>query len=105
MIVVDTDHLSVFADTRDPRSVLLKSRLEATDDSVTCTIVSVEEVFRGWLAFIHRQREAHRQISAYSRLAQFIRFLNDWQILPFDESRQTSSCSCAVRGFALEAWI
>lgn len=59
MILLDTDHLSVFTDERDPRHAVLSRRLEATTEPVACTIVSVEEVLRGWLAIIRRVREVH----------------------------------------------
>jgi predicted nucleic acid-binding protein len=86
MIVLDADHLSVFADERDARHELLNTRLEAAEAPIACAIVSVEEVLRGWLAFIHRQRDVHRQTIAYARLAKFISFLSDLRILPFDRA-------------------
>jgi hypothetical protein len=59
MIQLDTDHLSVFTDERGPRHGLLNRRLEPAAEQVACTIVSVEEVLRGWLAIIHRLRDVH----------------------------------------------
>ena len=85
MILLDTDHLSVFTDERDPRHGLLNGRMEAAAEQVACTIVSVEEVLRGWLAIIHRLRDVHQQIPAYVRLEQFFKILSDWEIAPFDE--------------------
>jgi predicted nucleic acid-binding protein len=68
MILLDTDHFSVFLDERDLRHPRLNARLQATADTVACSIVSVEEILRGWLAVIHRLREVHRQLPAYVRL-------------------------------------
>jgi tRNA(fMet)-specific endonuclease VapC len=45
----------------------------------------VEEVLRGWLAIIHRLRDAHRQLPAYARLGQLFAVLSAWDIVPFDE--------------------
>ena len=84
MILLDTDHLSVFTDERDARHELLNRRMEAATDQVGCTIVSVEEVLRGWLAVIHRLRDVHRQLPAYVRLRQLFEVLGDWEIVPFD---------------------
>lgn len=67
MILLDTDHFSVFTDERDPRHERLHMRMEEAAEPVACTIVSVEEVLRGWLALIHRFRDVHRQIPAYLR--------------------------------------
>jgi tRNA(fMet)-specific endonuclease VapC len=85
MILLDSDHLSVFLDERDSRHELLSRRMEAAVDMIACTIVNVEEVLRGWLAVIHRLREVHRQLPAYRRLGQFVTVLADWDIVPFDE--------------------
>src|SRR5438876_820491 len=85
MILLDTNHLSVFTDERDPRHGPLNKRMEAATEPVACTIVSVEEVLRGWLAIIHRLRDVHRQLPAYARLGQFLDVLSDWDVMPFDE--------------------
>jgi tRNA(fMet)-specific endonuclease VapC len=85
MILLDTDHLSVFTDERDPRHGLLNKRMEAAVEQVACTIVNVEEVLRGWLAILHRLRDVHRQLPAYARLGQLITVLSDWEIEPFGE--------------------
>jgi tRNA(fMet)-specific endonuclease VapC len=85
MILLDTDHLSVFTDERDSRHALLNTRMEAATEQIACTIVSVEEMLRGWLAIVHRLRDVHRQIPAYRRLGQLFNVLSDWEIVPFDE--------------------
>ena len=85
MILLDTDHFSVFTDERDPRHELLNGRMETAAEQIACTIVSVEEVLRGWLAVIHRLRDVHRQVPAYVRLRQLFDVLSDWEMVPFDE--------------------
>jgi tRNA(fMet)-specific endonuclease VapC len=85
MILLDTDHLSVFTDERDPRHVRLSTRMEAAVEPIACTIVSVEEILRGWLAIIHRLRDVRRQLPAYVRLGQLFNVLSEWEIVPFDE--------------------
>ena len=47
MILLDTDHFSVFTDERDPRHELLNTRMQAAAEQVAFTIVNVEEVLRG----------------------------------------------------------
>ena len=85
MILLDTDHLSVFTDERDPRHALLNRRMEAATPPVACTVVSVEEIVRGWLAIIRRRHDVHQQIPAYSRLGQLFDILSEWQIVPFED--------------------
>jgi tRNA(fMet)-specific endonuclease VapC len=86
MILLDTDHFTVFMDDRDRRHELLCSRLDAEGLDAAITIVSVEEVLRGWLAAIHRLRDVHRQLPAYSRLGQLFNVLSDWHIISFDQA-------------------
>jgi tRNA(fMet)-specific endonuclease VapC len=85
MILLDTDHLSVFLDARDRRNDRLNARMEAVADSVACSIVSIEEAMRGWLALIHRLRDVNQQVTAYSKLQQLFNVLGQWEVLPFDE--------------------
>jgi tRNA(fMet)-specific endonuclease VapC len=85
VILLDTDHLSVFTDERDPRHSLLNARLELAAQQVACSIVNVEELLRGWLALIHRLNDVHRQLPAYDRLGRLLSVLSDWQIVPFDD--------------------
>jgi tRNA(fMet)-specific endonuclease VapC len=84
MILLDTDHLSVFTDKCDPRHARLNRRMETAADQVACTIVSVEEMLRGWLAIIHRLRVVHQQIPAYVRRGQLFHVLSEWEIVPFE---------------------
>jgi len=84
MILLDTDHLSVFLDERDRRHKLLNARLEAAANEIACTIVSVEELLRGWLAIIHRLNSVQQQLPAYERLGRLFDVLSDWELVPFD---------------------
>jgi tRNA(fMet)-specific endonuclease VapC len=52
----------------------LKERLDHATESYATTIVTVEELTRGWLAAIHRIQDPHRQINAYAKLQQLFRF-------------------------------
>jgi tRNA(fMet)-specific endonuclease VapC len=85
MILLDTDHLSVFMDERDSRQLPLKMRLAAAVEPIACAIVTAEEVLRGWLATIHRQRDIYRQIPPYLRLARFFDVMGEWEIVTFDK--------------------
>lgn len=92
MILLDTDHRSVLPFSEYVRSVQLRERLQAAPDTrVATTIISYEEVMRGWLAEIHRQRDVHRQLPAYERLQKMVAFFKLWDIVPFDE-RAADEC-------------
>ena len=86
MIVLDTDHLSEFQKGTSSAAKQLKDRLEQCDEPIATTIISAEELMRGWLAAIHREQNPQRQIRAYHRLGQLFRFFATWTVLPWDES-------------------
>ena len=86
MIVLDTDHLSEFQKGISSAAKQLKDRLHHSGQPVSITIVSAEELMRGWLAAIHREHNPHRQIRSYQRLGQLFKFFAAWTILPWDEA-------------------
>jgi tRNA(fMet)-specific endonuclease VapC len=87
LILLDTDHLNVLAFPADSRRDALTDRLRrVSGETVGITIVSVEEQLRGWLSYIAKARDVARQLPAYSRLADIVRFVNDWHVVPFDEA-------------------
>jgi predicted nucleic acid-binding protein len=81
MIILDTDHLIEFEKGSSDAAARLQSRLLANGDEIATTIVSVEEVLRGWLAEIHRRTDPRLQVSAYSHLERFVDFVADWDVL------------------------
>jgi tRNA(fMet)-specific endonuclease VapC len=86
MIVLDTDHLSEFQKGSTPAARHLRNRLETSGETVATTIVSCEELMRGWLAAIHRQREPRDQLRAYQRLHQLFIAVARWHVLDWDEA-------------------
>lgn len=87
MILLDTDHLSVLKYPNNDRCVRLNERLrqQPVDEVVTVSIISVEEQMRGWLAAIAKERQARRQVLAYSELARLFAFFQAFNVLVFDE--------------------
>lgn len=85
MIVLDTDHASVLAHGGHPqREPLLLRMRSAAGEQFAISAVSVEETTRGWLAFIARTRDLHKQVTGYDRLVELVKFLGPWDVMPFD---------------------
>ncbi len=85
MIVLDSDHLSILKYHESPLSRRLMRRMETSlDRDFATTIVSVEEQMRGWLALIHRRRDALEQVRCYLELESLLRFFQKWRVLSFD---------------------
>lgn len=85
MLVLDTDHLTEYQKGTSPEAHRLKRRLDDSAESYATTIITVEEIMRGWLAAIRRIQEPRRQISAYTKLRQLFRFFATWDVLDWDE--------------------
>jgi tRNA(fMet)-specific endonuclease VapC len=86
MMLLDTDHLTVLTFREHSAYSVLCARLDAqADQEFVTSIITVEELMRGWMAVINRQRKAHDQTHAYSRLGQLFDFFSDWVIIPFDD--------------------
>jgi tRNA(fMet)-specific endonuclease VapC len=85
VIVLDTDHLTVYAFPESERYQSLSARIRNSPEEFGTTIVCVEEQMRGWLAAIKRKRDPSDQVPVYYRLARLWEFFGAWRVLPFDD--------------------
>lgn len=85
MLVLDTDHLVEFQKGTSAESRQLKDRLAQESQPIATTIITVEEIMRGWMAAVRRNHEPHRQINAYKKLRQLFGFFAVWIVLEWDE--------------------
>ena len=84
MLVLDTDHLSILE--RDTaRGPALADRLARCGERTVTTIVTVEELLRGWLSQIARAKSVQRQVAPYRHLRRRIELMAEWELLDFDE--------------------
>ena len=86
MMVLDSDHFSEFLKGTSPAALRLRERLEAATERVVVTIITAEELMRGWLSLIHRQRMVRAQIPGYAELHKLISTLGRWDVLPWDDA-------------------
>ncbi len=84
MYCLDTDHLSEIIAQTAPGDTL-KERLGRLNEDVATTIVSFEELLRGWLAAIHHEPKPQKQIPAYQRLFNVLDAFEDWDVFVWDE--------------------
>jgi tRNA(fMet)-specific endonuclease VapC len=85
MLVLDTDHLTEFQKGTSPEARRLKQRLADSADAYATTIISVEEIMRGWMAALRRIQDPRQQIKAYAKLRQLFRFFATWNVLEWDD--------------------
>jgi tRNA(fMet)-specific endonuclease VapC len=86
VILLDTDHVNVLKYPEHPRFASLTTQLNTSDDQdIATTVITVEEQMRGWLAWINRSDDVHRQVPAYQELLRLFVFFSRWHVVPFDE--------------------
>ena len=86
MLVLDTDHITEYQKGTSPKAERLKRRLDESTESYATTIVSIEEIMRGWMASLRRIQDPRRQVNAYTKLQQLLRFFATWNVLDWDDA-------------------
>lgn len=86
MLILDTDHLAEYQRGTSAEARRLKERLDRATEPFGTTIITVEEVMRGWMAAVRRIHDPHDQISAYARLRKLFRFFGAWHVLDWNEA-------------------
>ncbi len=86
MLVLDTDHLVEYQKGTSAEAHRLKQRLDQAGQPYATTIVTVEELMRGWMAMVRRINDPRRQINGYMKLRQLFRFFAAWHILGWDDA-------------------
>ena len=83
LAVVDTNHLSEL--DRNPEfAAQFEERRRASEAEAFTTIVTIQEMTRGWPALLNRPAQAGQQVQLYGRFQRSIEVLREWDILPFD---------------------
>lgn len=67
MLILDTDHLVEYQKGTSAESQRLNERLAQQSQPFGTTIISVEEIMRGWMAAIRRVREPSDQVKLHYR--------------------------------------
>ena len=89
MLILDTDHFSEFF-RGSKTGEALQQQLATVDDDVVLTIVTAEELTRGWLAQIARAKSAAERQLAYDQFGILLSDLAHWTVLPWSaEAEQT----------------
>jgi tRNA(fMet)-specific endonuclease VapC len=85
--ILDTDHLSILQRRSEPAFSNLSARLaQYSPDLIFVTIISFQEQFQGWMAFINKATTVPQLITAYNELEKLIHSFSISQILPFDQN-------------------
>ena len=85
MFVLDTDHLVEYQKGTSLEARRLKSRLDIAVEPIATTIISVEEILRGWMAAVRRSNDPQGWIVPYKKLQQLFRFFATWNMLEWND--------------------
>jgi tRNA(fMet)-specific endonuclease VapC len=80
--VLDTDHVSLFL--AGHQSIIEQSARRHPD--VAITIVTVQELYNGWVGKLNRNSDPDSLVKLYGKLAKTLDFIKSVQVLEFDES-------------------
>ena len=85
LCILDSDHISLIL--RGHPQVI--DRLQALDISQwAITIISIQEIFNGWIVNLNDPRYQDRQVELYTRLWQSNQFFQKAYVLNFDVAAQ-----------------
>jgi tRNA(fMet)-specific endonuclease VapC len=84
--VLDTDHISLIL--RGDRRII--DRLQSLDKSKwAVTIISIQEVFNGWVVKLNDPRFKDQQVALYTRFWNSHAFFQQAQVLNFDSAAES----------------
>jgi tRNA(fMet)-specific endonuclease VapC len=87
MIILDTDCLSLLERQTGTSHLRLQSKLdEFPADEIATTIITFEEQFRGWMAYLNKMRSIDEQVFAYETLKQYFDYFKTLTIIEFDQN-------------------
>jgi len=80
-VLLDTDHISLHERGHFP----LRAHLESVPpESVTISVITLEEMLRGRLALLARRSEGEGRVHAYSKILETVRFFSTIPVVPYD---------------------
>ncbi|BAZ01365.1 hypothetical protein NIES37_53640 [Tolypothrix tenuis PCC 7101] len=82
--ILDTDHVSLFLE--GDRTVITKV---IQTSSVAITIITVQEIFNGWMGKLNDPSQADNLVRVYTKLWQTTDYFKSVVILNFDEAANT----------------
>jgi tRNA(fMet)-specific endonuclease VapC len=79
--VLDTDHVSMWLEDHP----VVCQNIEEFRSDLAITIVTVQELFNGWISRLNHPSEANRQVALYAKLSKVVVLLKEVDVLDFDE--------------------
>jgi tRNA(fMet)-specific endonuclease VapC len=84
MLILDTDHMSEIQRGSSVGAKLM-AQLKVCDQLATISIVSVEELLRGWLHLVRLASSDKALTSAYAQFQKCLTMLSNWTVLSWTD--------------------
>ncbi len=84
LYILDTDIFSMWLENHPS----VCQRVVANKTNLAITIVTVQEVFNGWISRLNDPTAANQQVKFYGKLSNVVSFLRDVTVLDFDEDAE-----------------
>lgn len=84
MLILDTNHYSEI-ERKSGIGLALAERLRAAGDDGFLTIITPEEVLKGWIAAIQPHRQVDHGVRSYSDFHNSLDGFREWLILPWSQ--------------------
>ncbi|MCA9127765.1 MAG: type II toxin-antitoxin system VapC family toxin [Planctomycetales bacterium] len=85
MIILDTDHVSILQWDGEPAERLRQRLVDASDDWIGVTAITLEEQARGIISRLGQCRTTTEQPKYYARLSSTFRFFGQWKFADFGD--------------------
>lgn len=82
MYILDTDHVSLWL---EGHSVVRNKTLEFEAD-LAITIITVQELFNGWMGRLNDSSQSNHQVSLYAKLSRVVAYLQEVKVLELDKT-------------------
>jgi tRNA(fMet)-specific endonuclease VapC len=80
--ILDTDHVSVWLENHP----LVRQHVAQHEADLAITIVTVQEIFNGWVGRLNEPSQVNQQVKLYGKLSRVVMLLKEIQVIDFDES-------------------
>jgi tRNA(fMet)-specific endonuclease VapC len=81
LYILDTDHVSLWIGNHP----IVRQKTAECQGELAITIVTVQELFNGWVSRINDPAQATHQVRLYGKLSRVVAYLQEVEVLELDE--------------------
>jgi tRNA(fMet)-specific endonuclease VapC len=97
LYILDTDHVSMWLENQPN----VRRNAEVFNSDVSITIVTIQEVFNGWIGKLNHPSSVNQQVQLYGKLSRVVSYLKKMSVLDFDESADQVFCQLLLENPSL----